>query len=355
MHLNRINDIIDLEFHLFRSAFHDFPTQFVISPYSSVAVLSILFDLSQTESLKTILNSCFHSSILHSLKAHVESIVSHNMNAIHDVNKIFTVSPLKADLKSVQSILVLLDESKPIITQINRYVKNETNGKIPDLINPLIKTPQNSIIASAVSLFSCRWEKGLFTSLKTCKFYGLQKNAPITMLLAYDKKINCTETNSLTAIELPFEDPNFGLLVVTPKMAGEIYYKKMIKKMRSKKLKKLIKGLKPKDVNISFPKIEIETAPFNPFKSFGFGDSKIKLSENESLGFIRQKCVITINESGVCVDNESNSLPLSSESHKYKKFNHPFAFFIYTHDPLSIIMCGTMMDTLNSGSVDVGL
>lgn len=199
------------------------------------------------------------------------------------------------------------EESRELI---NRWVSEQTNDKINDMIPPGMVDSTTRLVLVNAAYFKGDWEKQ-FDARKTVKgrFQAPsgEVTVPIMTLQADNVRYGESRTLGASAVELVYSGGDLSMVVILPfpgKTAEDV-----VKKLSPATLAELLRNMPFKTIELTMPKFRIEqtlelvellanagiTDLFNPFLAdlSGFIGKK-----DLSVGNVRHKAFVEVNEQG---------------------------------------------------------
>ena len=273
--------------------------------------------------------------------------------SINTANIIFTTNDgssyhrLKKSNKSmalqVESLNSLM---KSIPSMINRIVKNKTNGRIKELMNPMMKLSSNKVAISSVINFEARF-KFPFDNHSIHKFYGFNETREMLMLVSEKREVAYSKGFGMVMIDLPFEDDKTSLIIIKPHKRGESQFKKMIQNLNKTSFQRLMNKRKVSKFDILLPELNIETDSCNCFdelSAIGLKKKEFVLETQDKLNHFRQKCTFCLNKYG-SIPEDNDFIPEKKRKAKFPKltFNRPFIYFVYNKKPQTILLSGSAL------------
>lgn len=168
------------------------------------------------------------------------------------------------------------------------------------------------------------------------------------MLSMQGKRVFVSKTHQMKMVLLPFEGDKTSFVAIMPKKKGESYFKKMMRKLNQKRFLDLIHRKVLKTVDLVIPMINVETDSLNCFdqiKKLGLNADSFSFDSNEILTHFRQKCVFSLNKYGTV--QKDNSFEIEEKIHgkpSQIKFNRPFIYFVFSHNPEVVLLSGVFMN-----------
>ncbi|WP_461206020.1 serpin family protein [Clostridium sp. DL1XJH146] len=193
---------------------------------------------------------------------------------------------------------------KKTLDTINKWIENNTNGKIKDIVKSFDDT--------SVALINSVYFKGnwlnQFSEHSTSKeeFTNSVGEKKEIDMMKETFSIQHFKGDTFEAIRLPYEDENFGMYIFLPN--EEINIENMMKEVEFEKWQDMDQDTSYEDIEIHLPKFKIEFEQelnemlqgFGMEKAFDSGaDFSVMRKENDLyIDLIKQKCFIEIDENG---------------------------------------------------------
>ncbi|XP_068630437.1 antichymotrypsin-2-like isoform X3 [Battus philenor] len=245
---------------------------------------------------------------------------------------------------------------------INDWVKEQTRGLIPDLVDPSTLDALTRLVLVNAIYYKGDWLRPFDPKNTQKKDFYITKDKKGTVNMMYQKgtfKYGENPALQIKALQLFYKDSDYSLLCLLPTSSESYSLEGVAQKILDpKSLQTIIDGLSYEEVKVYLPSIEISTSTdlikvlksvnitdaFNPQRSKFSG-----ILENEqplSISAAIQKAVIIINELGsqaaaanaVAVD--TFSAPINGP--KVFEANRPYIYFILYKR--YIIFCGTYVN-----------
>ncbi|XP_054716948.1 uncharacterized protein LOC129226369 [Uloborus diversus] len=144
-----------------------------------------------------------------------------------------------------------------IVAEVNRWVKDKTNGKIEKLLDKL--DPSTVLVLLNAAYFKGTWEKQ-FDPKRTIAetFYnnGLQSAAKNTEMMHITERFPFTKIFDCEALELPYKGENISMLILLPNANDGLT--SLEESLTVDKLQAIRKEMRKIKVDVAFPKFKIE-------------------------------------------------------------------------------------------------
>ncbi|KAK8899956.1 hypothetical protein M9Y10_002279 [Tritrichomonas musculus] len=390
-------EFLSFEISLFKSVYKD---EQLISPYATGICLAYLANLVKFEITRDDIIKLLHSTPK-KYWSYFEMILNMNKtiesnNPVRIANILFCekkqmnstffleentsendlTSKLANYMPETVSINILLDS---VPSLINKTIKKRTNGVITNLMNPQMpRGVHDYVVMSSILSFECKFRVP-FQNQSLHQFHGFPKinfqnnhiensnyllncqanSIPnnsnskkdknmIIMLSMQGKRVFVSKTHQMKMVLLPFEGDKTSFVAIMPKKKGESYFKKMMRKLNQKRFLDLIHRKVLKTVDLVIPMINVETDSLNCFdqiKKLGLNADSFSFDSNEILTHFRQKCVFSLNKFGTV--QKDNSFEIEEKIHgkpSQIKFNRPFIYFVFSHNPEVVLLSGVFMN-----------
>ncbi|OHS93396.1 hypothetical protein TRFO_11801 [Tritrichomonas foetus] len=344
---------LSFEIELFKVSYDKGP---LISPYSIGVCLTKIFNLINSDEDKLLLlkvlkcNTNDFSNYSNKMTKIVKDI-EQNLS-IKTANLLFKETefePNKCEQYNNQNFPEIIQLNSLINStpsSINKIVKSKTNGRIKELMNPMMRMNDNHVAMSSVTTFECRF-KNPFTNHSKHRFHGFHESKATFMMVKKRENIIYSRRKGMTMVQLPFEDDKTSLCLIMPNKKGEKYFHRMIEKMNLKTFQSLFSHRITKKLDLMIPELDIETDSFNCFDhlaKLGIESESFHLENEDKLIHFRQKCSFSLNKKGT-VPKDNNFVPEEKKNIHYPKvaFNRPFLYFVMNHRPEVVLLCGSIL------------
>ncbi|AFX92286.1 putative serpin-like protein [Megavirus courdo11] len=246
-------------------------------------------------------------------------------------------------------------ENPDLVAQkINHYVENKTNGLIKDIISP--KNINNDTIMILVNTvyFKSKWKYGFDVNKTFREKFGSEKK--IVDLMNNQNYFNYYENKSFQIIEIPYQNENFVLGIILPKIIPDNdtidYTINNVPIITAQEVNELINNLSLEKVNIYIPKFtdkkKLNLVPIlkkmGLVKIFDTNMCQLDLiSNNICVSNIIHEAVIIVDESGTTASAATvitgRALARAPKKENIKTFraDHPFVYYI-RHLPTNMFL-----------------
>ena len=257
--------------------------------------------------------------------------------------------------------LDFLGDSTGSLSAINAWVRDRTDGIIPEL---LVDLPAETrlVLTNAVYLKATWRHRFALADTATAPFYGSTGRTPVefmhqTELLRY------ASGPGYKAVELPYRASTLSLLVVLPmgkNVAG------LERNLGAGGFGRMADNLRHQTIRLSLPRFHVTThASLNgPLKALGMTDafsesaqfSRITPAGNLKIAFVEHAADLSVDEAGtvgaaataVGVVKKSKG-PLAREAVEFNA-NRPFLFFVRDKSTGAVLFAGRLTDPASAGA-----
>ncbi|XP_017011260.2 serine protease inhibitor 42Dd-like [Drosophila takahashii] len=239
------------------------------------------------------------------------------------------------DSFKAQAETISLKSPESASLTVNKWVTDQTNGKIKDLVTPAdFKGDLVAMLLNAI-YFKGQWEHKFNPKhTKVTDFYITdQKRVPVQMMKV-SGVFQAAYVRSLDAqvIYLPYQNSSLYMVVFLPKKNDGLTE-------LEKKIADYSEPIPPREVNLKLPKFKIEfTAELKDIlRTMGIrdafsGNANLKSLVNGQVNIdkVRQKAFIEVNEEGAEAAAATVAILTSKRATRPLEFvvNHPFAYVI---------------------------
>jgi serpin B len=238
---------------------------------------------------------------------------------------------------------------------INKWVSNETNDKIKNIIpNGVLTSQTRTVLVNAVYFLS-EWKKSFRAERNTqANFYTGDSKIISSTFMNNSQSIAYYEDEKLQCVEIPYKGNKYSLFIALTKdkKPGD-WYKEHFTYNYLQKVQDEFKNAK---VDVSIPKFKMETSyELIPFlQSMGMKEaftdranfSKMRDENDLKITDVLHKAFVEVNEKGTEAA-ASTAVVMSVKSAaiiEWKKFiaDHPFMFMILDKETNTILFMGEL-------------
>lgn len=256
-------------------------------------------------------------------------------------------------------------QSEQSADTINEWVEDITRGKIEELITEDQVNPEMALILTNAIYFQSDWTTE-FDEGETRKEefkVNPDKSVEVDMMTMEETpEFDYAETEDLKAIKMPYKGEEVSMFIILPK--EEFTLPKIEENLTTEKLNEIQDNMTVQEVDVHFPKLEIETEydlkekfmdmgmekPFEP----GVADfSGMDGSQLLFIDFIVHKAYIEVMEEGTEAAAATGVGVGITAAPEEKVFyaNHPFLFTIQDERTGSILFMGRVINPLPSPQI----
>ena len=151
-------------------------------------------------------------------------------------------------------------ESNPSksVKEINDWVRDQTNGKITDIVPNGAVNPWTKIIITNAVYFQSKWLHQFNKELSTnSSFFVSPTDETVVQLMTLETTLmyGISEKLQATAIELPYANPDYSMLVILPDVGRGL--DSMITAMTASDLYDLVANMYDDEVTVQLPKFKV--------------------------------------------------------------------------------------------------
>ncbi len=140
------------------------------------------------------------------------------------------------------------------VQQINRWVSEETAGRIPELVQEL--QPGTGLVVVNAIYFNAVWELPFKENATQEQDFHLLDGRAISVPMMYQQRLlNYTEGNGYQAVELPYRDGKVAMAIILP---GEDRFRELEQQMTGTWLQHIVAAFDRRDVVLTMPKFTYE-------------------------------------------------------------------------------------------------
>lgn len=254
---------------------------------------------------------------------------------------------------TIEEIDIYDDESA---NRINHWVKEQTNDKITEIVEPPLPKDLLAYIINAV-YFNGTWKYEFDKSLTTdMTFYGASEDKEIPFM-SLTEELPYFETDQFQAVKLPYGESSFNMQIILPKPNESLA---QLTESLHENWNDWQTQFTQKEGTVLMPKFTLEyelvlndilqemgiKAAFNPghadFTKMAETEKQIYISE------VKQKTFIDVHEEGTEAAAVTNvemvltSAPIDEEAPFYMEINQPFLLVIQDDESKQILFIGAI-------------
>ncbi|KAL3092975.1 hypothetical protein niasHS_004577 [Heterodera schachtii] len=239
--------------------------------------------------------------------------------------------------------------------EVNAFVSNATNGKIPKLISEQSIDNQSVIFLINAIYFHANWSHPFNVKLTENRTFFVANGSEIKVeMMSQTDQFIYNEQNNFKLLGMAFEGGNAHLFIVLPNSKDGLT--KVLGELTETKLMEMVKNSPVKKVMVSLPKFKIESThnleEYLPslglktaFDTHRADFSGINGTVPLCIGKVLQKAMISVNEKGVEAAAATAVMMLASSTAEIPsafRADHPFAFFL-VKSKKEVLFSGTFL------------
>lgn len=237
---------------------------------------------------------------------------------------------------------------------MNSWVEEQTQGKIKNLINRIY--PNDCMFLINAIYFNASWKYQFDeTETEESQFYIDNENAVNCDMMNIKSKFHFVKTNDYHALELPYANENYSMLMLMPRSKN---IDDFLNSINRDTIAKIQNKFEYDSINISIPKLEleyeinlndilIEMGIEEAFDSRSANFSKMfnELQSSIWIDRVKQKSFLKVNEEGTeAAAATVVVMTLGISDEKFMNFNIPYLFFIIEKQSNTILFCGKVVN-----------
>ena len=238
--------------------------------------------------------------------------------------------------------------------QINQWVSDETEARIPELLPPgSIKTITDLVLTNAI-FFKAAWSEP-FTEASTLDkpFYCLDGGEVQVPMMNKIIQADYFEGSGVSALEIPYKSEELSMVILLPEPTS---FEAYIKSLDTDVMNTIMDGLVPTSVNLALPKFLLDSkvkvkgsltsmGMVDPFGNADF--SGIDGTHELFIDDIYHQAVIDVDEAGTeaaagsAVVMTRKGMPVAEID---LVVDHPFIFFVKDNQTGAVLFLGYIID-----------
>ena len=257
--------------------------------------------------------------------------------------------------------LDFVNETEKSRETINKFIEEQTNGKIKDLISKGILDRYTRLVITNAIYFKGTWKWEFKKSDTRDEDFFITPKETVKVPMMYMKpekaEFNYTETEKLQILELPYKGDRISMIILLPKKESGYTLKDVEKELSYENLKKwLMKMQKTKLDAIYIPKFTFKTKYFlkDALTKMGMKTSfsgnadfsKITGKKDLFISNVIHQAFIDVNEKGTeAAAATAIVMKLKALKPTYIfRADHPFIFIIHDKETGSILFMGRLVN-----------
>lgn len=355
------------------------PGNIIFSPYSISSALAMVYAGASGETekqMKQALGFTLDQSDLHSAFASLnKSLTTFTSDISSELNlKIANSLWLERGLNLLPEFSTIISkqylgaiqrtnfkEPETSRAEINRWVKEHTNGKITDLLTSSSISQNTQMVLASAIYFKARWE-ALFDPKFThvAPFFPNPNQTLTVSMLEKAASYRYLDGDGFSMVEIPYfaghgSSKQFLFLMILPHEKGAL--KAVEKKITTQKILEWQAAMSLESVRVILPKFSMSEGvelnhilesmgmPIAFSKQADF--SKMTTDKSLQIGDVSHKAYIAVDEYGTeAAAATSVSMQVTSIQHKKPiefRADHPFIFIILDKDTKAILFLGRVV------------
>lgn len=251
--------------------------------------------------------------------------------------------------------------------RINEWVKERTEGKIPDLLPAGTITPDIRVVLVNAMYLDAPWEFSLDPKMTQDGSFTKADGSTVKVpFMYYDEYLPSAHGKGYSAVELPYEGGGLSMVIVLPQPTYETIQKgdsfesketpaptldELVKSLDAAGLEKLLAGLEENGIHLSLPRFTFSThrdmledvQDLGAPTAIGGGDYTGIIPGGFQLRFIEHEAFIQVDEYGTKA--AAATAAGGGLSHGPSIYvDHPFLFLIRDRATNAILFIGRVMD-----------
>ncbi|XP_005398986.1 PREDICTED: leukocyte elastase inhibitor [Chinchilla lanigera] len=229
---------------------------------------------------------------------------------------------------------------------INKWVKEQTGGKIPELLAPGVLDDTSKLVLVNAIYFKGKWQEKFLKNDTTDVPFRLNKKDTKTVKMMFQKAkfpYGYIEDLKCQVLELPYQDAEVSMIILLPDDIEDetTGLEEIEKQLTLEKLREWTENLETMEVNVHLPRFKVEESYNlnNNLTNLGvqdlFNSSKADLSgisgaRDLSVSKIIHKAFIDVNEEGTEAAAATAGVAVFAMLVQEVNFlaDHPFLFII---------------------------
>jgi serpin B len=233
---------------------------------------------------------------------------------------------------------------------INRWVSDETAGKIPELISDVNDIDGATLVLTNAIYFNAKWAYPFNPANTDGGAFTLLDGTAVTVpMMQQTMAFNYLENPDYQAIELPYKDQESSMVVLLPR---EGRYSEFENSLNAEKVAEIIAALERKTVRVSMPKFSYSSGyklnqtliDMGMPAAFGGADfSGISGGSDLFISNVGHKTIISVDERGTEAAAAAYVAILGIPNIEFT-MDRPFIFLIRDNPTGTILFAGRVMN-----------
>ncbi|XP_059058744.1 uncharacterized protein LOC131852124 [Achroia grisella] len=356
---------------LLRYSAEDRKGNVIFSPASIKSTLAMVLEGAKGATATEIRNALRLSSIkvdfrnqlysyLKALQSNSSDVTLTNANSVFVSDKLNLTKEYEHALKYVYlSDIHKISFSDPILASkfINNWVRNNTKGLIPSIVEPVNLEPSSQILITNALYFKSIWKHAFDRTLTRGMCFYESETCKTVAMMDLQAELNYAYVDNLRAhaVELPYMGERYSMILLVPQdRQGAI---PLIRDLPYMSLSDICKAMAPTDVQLFMPKFTIDYSEdmISALRGMRIVDLFSKKSnltgmfvkESPQINGFVHKVHISVDETGTIAAAASSAfvVPLISDGIQLR-VDRPFLFFIKDNNLGIVLFEGKVDDPI---------
>lgn len=262
------------------------------------------------------------------------------------------VETLKTSYASKANSLDFINDTEASRGTINRWVEENTNNKIVDLMPQGSITGNTRLVLTNAIYFKGNWKHQFDKSKTSVSKFFVSTDAVVNvpMMKQDDASFNYYSNNDLQALEMLYKGEQLSMLVLLP---SDNDISKLDQYLNTESLSEIRQEMYLKSIEVFFPKFTFNSDFSLNNTLFEMGIEKAFTKEadfsgmdgtkNLSISSVIHKAFVDVNEEGTEAAAATGiSVGVTAIETDVFKANHPFVFFIIDRENENILFMGVV-------------
>jgi len=246
-----------------------------------------------------------------------------------------------------------IDAPEQAQMMINRWVSDETEERIENLLPPDSITPLTRLVLTNAVYFKATWKQGFDASFTwDCPFTLLDGSQVTVQMMEQVGKFKCVAGEGYHAIEIPYVGDELSMLVLLPEIHE---FEEFAATLDPERLASILATMtEERGISLSMPRFEY-ASEFNLKATlvdlgmpdafvYGTGDfSGMDGTRELFIGDVFHKAFVSVDENGTEAA-AATALPIPCAILPVIRLDHPFIFLIRDIETETILFMGQVMD-----------
>lgn len=277
---------------------------------------------------------------------------------------------LSDSLGAPLSLLDIKHAPEAVREQINQFVSQQTQAKIPDLLPAGSIAADTRLVLGNALTFSARWAEPFDPArTDTRPFHVSAHSSRDSKTLHRQGQFAFANVKGVKLLELPYAGAQYSMILVLPKQGEPVA--SLERQLKDGGVEAWLRQLGPSTVEVSIPKFQLETprslalgrslaalgiksafdaaaANFEPMNASTSAEDRLSVAE------VFQRSVVTLDESGTQaaaatgVVMQAAGAALPGEKPQEFRADRPFLFFITDKAHGALLFLGRVVDPSGS-------